>query len=95
MSWRLYLPKAWCEDAVRRTAARIPAEVGYRTKTDLALELVDQAIAWDVPRGAVLADSFYGTDFSFRAALREKRLDYAVAVEPTTVGGWKIPIRCP
>ena len=73
MSWRLFLPKAWCEDRDRRTEARIPDEVIYQTKTALALELVHQAIAWDVPRGAVLADSFYGNDFSFRAALREKR----------------------
>lgn len=85
MSWRLYLPKAWCEDGARRTLARIPPDTVYRTKTDLALELVEQAIAWDAPRGAVLADSFYGNDFSFRAALREQHLDYAVAVEPTTV----------
>ena len=85
MSWRLYLPKEWCENSARRTEAHIPAEVSYQTKTALALDLVDQAIAWDVPRGAVLADSFYGNDFSFRAAVRAKRLDYAVAVESTTV----------
>jgi len=84
MSWRLYLPKEWCEDSVRRAEAHIPKEVAYQTKTDLALELIDQAMAWDVPRGAVLADSFYGNDFSFRSALREKHLDYAVAVVPTT-----------
>lgn len=91
MSWRLFLPKEWCEDRDRRMEARIPDEVIYQTKTDLALELVDQAIAWEVPRGAVLADSFYGNDFSFRAALREKQLDYAVAVEPTTVAWTEDP----
>lgn len=95
MSWRLYLPKDWCEDFGRRKEARIPAEVSYQTKTDLALELVDQAIAWDVPRGAVLADSFYGNDFAFRAALREKQLDYAVAVEPSTVVWTEDPNQVP
>ncbi len=85
VSWRLFLPETWCKDAARRAEARIPKEVVYQTKTDLALELIDQTIAWDLPRGTVLADSFYGNDFAFRAALREKRLDYAVALEPTTV----------
>ncbi len=85
MSGRLYLPKEWCEAAARRTEAHLPAEVVDQTKTDLALALVDQAMAWAVPRGVVLADAFYGNDFYFRAALRERHLDYAVAVEPTTV----------
>ena len=84
VSWRLYLPKAWCEDAKRRNQARIPAAVSYHTKTELALELLEQALAWDLPRGTVLADSLYGNDFSFRAALRENRLDYAVAVAAST-----------
>jgi len=95
MSWRLYLPKDWCADADRRVEARIPPEVTYRTKTNLALELVKQAIAWDVPRGTVLADSFYGNDFSFRAALREQHVDYAVAVEPTTVAWTEDPNQVP
>ncbi len=95
MSWRLYLPKEWCEDSARRTEAHVPAEVVYQTKTDLALELVDQAMAWHVPRGVVLADSFYGNEFSFRAALRERHLDYAVAVEPTTVVWTEDPNQVP
>jgi SRSO17 transposase len=95
VSWRLYLPKDWCKNPGRRTAARIPQEVVYQTKTDLALELVEQAMQWDVPRGAVLADSFYGNNCSFRAALRDKRLDYAVAVEPTTVVWTEDPNKVP
>lgn len=95
MSWRLYLPKEWCEDGVRRSQARIPAEVTHQTKTALALELVEQALQWDVPRGVVLADSFYGNDFSFRAAMREQQLDYAVAVEPTTVAWTEDPNQVP
>lgn len=60
LSWRLFLPEAWCKDLVRRAEAHIPHEVVYRTKTDLALGLIDQAIAWDLSRGVVLADSFCG-----------------------------------
>ena len=45
---------------------------------------MDQALAWEVPRLPVVADSAYGNDFDFRAGLRERGLPYAVAVEPTT-----------
>ena len=36
------------------------------------LDLVDQALAWNVPRLPVVADSAYGNDFDFRAGLRER-----------------------
>jgi len=32
-----------------------------------------------------VADCFYGNDFGFRQALRERHLPYAVQVEPSTV----------
>src|SRR5215467_6588968 len=57
----------------------------YRSKTELALEAIGQALAWGLPPLPVLADAAYGNDFSFRQALRERQLQYAVQVEPTTV----------
>jgi SRSO17 transposase len=83
--WRLYLPKAWLEDPARAHEVRLPPGIVYRSKTELALEAVDQALAWGVPPLPVLADSAYGNDFSFRQALRARQLHYAVQVEPTTV----------
>lgn len=83
--WRLYLPKAWLEDAARAREVKLPAGAAYRAKTELALELIDQARAWDLPRLPVVADSFYGNDFGFRAALRERQFAYVVEVEATTV----------
>ena len=47
--------------------------------------MIDRALAWELPRLPVVADSYYGNDFGFRQALRERRLSYAVQVEPTTV----------
>lgn len=84
LSWRLYLPAAWLEDAARKAAGKIPEAITHRTKNELALELVDQALSWDLPRLPVVADSAYGNDFALRAALRERGLQYAVAVEPST-----------
>lgn len=83
--WRLYLPQEWIEDAKRAKEVRLPAGTVYRTKTELALETLDQVLAWGLPPLPVLADSFYGNDFSFREALRERQLQYAVQVEPSTV----------
>ena len=84
LSWRLYLPAAWLEDPARKAAGKIPAELTHRTKNELALELIDQALSWELPRLPVVADSAYGNDCAWRAALRERGLEYAVAVEPST-----------
>lgn len=82
VAWRLYLPKAWLEDPARRAEGKIPNEVSYRSKNDLALELIDQVLHWEIPPLPVVADSAYGNDFEFRAGLRLRGLQYAVAVEP-------------
>ena len=84
LAWRLYLPQAWLATPARRAAGKIPENLRYRSKNQLALDLVDQVLAWEVPRLPVVADSAYGNDFDFRAGLRERGLQYAVAVEPTT-----------
>lgn len=83
--WRLYLPKPWLEDEERAAEVKLPPGTTYRSKTELALEEIDQAVAWDLPRLPVVADSFYGNDFSFRQSLRERQLPYAVQVESNTV----------
>jgi SRSO17 transposase len=84
LGWRLYLPQSWLATPARRAEGKIPEDINYRSKNQLALELVDQVLAWDVPRLPVVADSAYGNDFDFRAGLRERGLQYAVAVEPGT-----------
>ena len=83
--WRLYLPRAWLEDTARAQEVKLPPGMVYRSKTELALEELDQALAWELTPLPVLADAAYGNDFSFRQALRERQLQYAVEVEPTTV----------
>lgn len=84
VSWRLYLPREWAEDPQRRERVKIPKEVVYRSKNELALELIDQIQQWKVPKAPVVADSAYGNDFAFREALRQHDLSYVLAVEPTT-----------
>ena len=83
--WRLYLPRVWLEDAPRAAEVKVPPGTIYRSQTDLALEVIDQAVAWELPRLPVVADAYYGNDFDFRQELRERQLPYAVQVEPSTV----------
>src|SRR5208337_353575 len=85
LGWRLYLPKEWLGDGERAAEVKLPEGTIFRTKTELALELIDQMLAWGVPVLPLLADSYYGNDFGFRQALRQRQLPYAVQVEPSTV----------
>jgi SRSO17 transposase len=85
MSWRLYLPPEWFADPQRAAEVKLPVEINYQSKTKLALDLIDQALSWEIPVMPVVADSFYGNDFGFRENLRQRQLPYVLAVEPTTV----------
>ena len=63
--------------------ARGKADPQFRTKRQIASELVGRALAAGVPCRAVVADSFYGEDEPFRAGLRARRLGYALALPPS------------
>lgn len=85
LGWRLYLPPVWFEEEKRAQEVKLPKEVVYRSQTELALELIDQMLRWEVPGMPVVADSAYGNSFDFREQLRQRQLSYVLAVEPSTV----------
>lgn len=63
---RLYLPKAWAEDAARCRKAAIPKDAQrYRRKTDLALEMIETALARGVRFGYLGVDGGYGKEPAF------------------------------
>ncbi len=84
VDFELYLPKSWTEDPARRAEARIPDEIGFRTKPDIALAMIRRAKTDGLPPGVVLADSAYGDSSNFREQIRLLDLDYAVGVHATT-----------
>jgi SRSO17 transposase len=84
LGWALYLPEEWCDDADRRRRAKVPDEVVFQTKAQLAAGLVATARSWDVPAAPILADVAYGDDALFRESLDGQGAAYVVAVRSTT-----------
>ena len=80
LGWSLYLPEEWCDDLSRRRKAKIPDEVAFRTKPQLAAELCESVAAWELPTAPILADQAYGDDAGFRGRLTQLGLEYVVAV---------------
>ncbi len=80
IGYRMYLPKEWADDEARRKKAGVPEDVTFKTKPEIALELVKQALEDNIPRGIVLADAGYGADTGFRDAVTELGLPYAMGI---------------
>lgn len=81
LSMRLHLPENWTEKPEQLEAARVPEEHrAYKTKHQIALELLDQAMAEGHQARFVTADAGYGSSDAFRAALDQRGLTYGVGV---------------
>jgi SRSO17 transposase len=70
MDRRLFLPEEWAEDGDRREEAGVPPGVIFRTKPQLALEMVAAAAAEGVPFRWVGGDGVYGDSPAFVQGVR-------------------------
>jgi len=60
---RLYLPKEWASDPDRREETRVPEDVQFRTKPELAGDLIESVRANGLlPHDWVIADEAYGSN---------------------------------
>jgi SRSO17 transposase len=91
----LYLPREWADDPERRAAAGVPETVAFRTKPQLAQEMIGRALDAGMPARWVVADEVYGSDSKFRRALEARDQAYVVAVKsqekPTTWPPYGVP----
>ena len=78
---RLFLPEEWTSDPERMARARVPEERwAALTKPEIAIAEIDRVIASGARFGCVLADSGYGSSASFRQALSDRGLKWAVGL---------------
>jgi len=76
----LYLPKAWTDDRERCDAAGIPADREFKTKPELAMDMLAGALDAGVPARWVTGDAVYGQYYKLRKALEDSGVFYVLAV---------------
>ena len=77
---QLYLHQDWCADRERCQAARIPDEVEFQTKPQLAQAMLEGV--WDegIPMQWVTADTLYGNSPGLRYAIHQAGRSYVMAI---------------
>jgi SRSO17 transposase len=78
---RLYLPEVWANDGERRTKAGVPPDIAFRTKPEIALDLIRDALTAGLAPSIVLADAGYGNEGKFRDGLTALGLRYVVGIQ--------------
>jgi SRSO17 transposase len=81
---RLFLPREWARDRKRRNKAGVPREVRFRTRHELALEMLDQRGGL-LPHAWVAGDDEMGRSSWFRQQLRRRGERYLLAVPSNTL----------
>jgi SRSO17 transposase len=92
----LYLPEGWAEDEERRELAGVPDEVVFKTKPQLAGDLLQHAHAQGIRAGFVAGDEVYG-GLALRKSIRERGTGYVLAVRSgiavTLQSGRRLPVK--
>jgi len=83
----LYLPQSWVQDPERCAEAGVPTSVAFRTKLQIALDLVDRSRRDGIELSWITTDEFYGRAPVFREGLSERGLRFVLEV-PVDIMGW-------
>ena len=84
VAYRLYLPEDWAKDQGLRRKAKVPEEIAFQTKPEIALEQIKAARAAGLPEGVVLMDAGYGNDTELRTAITALGISYVAGIVGTT-----------
>lgn len=87
---RVYYPLAVEPFTPKQHFARGMSDPAYRTKPQIALALVQQAVRDAIPFRAVVADCFYGENDTFRGGLHQRGIGYVLALRPSHA--WWAPV---
>lgn len=74
----LYIPEEWISDMDRRAAAGVPEDCVFRTKPQMAADML--AHAQHMPFAWVSGDSVYGSNAKLRAWCEENSKNYVMAI---------------
>ncbi len=83
----LFLPEKGWDDPARRKEADIPAELTYRPKWQIALELLDRALSNNVVFGWLTFDEWYSNSGDFLSGLETRHQRYVAEVRKS-FRGW-------
>jgi SRSO17 transposase len=86
VAYELYMPQSWFDDehADKRKQCKVPTDIEFRTKPQIALQQISEALEAEVPRGVVLADAAYGNNTEFRTGLTALSVHYSLNVQENT-----------
>jgi SRSO17 transposase len=84
IDFEIYLPEEWANDPERRRQAKIPEDVVFMTKPELALKMIERAGRAEIPGEIILADGAYGDSIEFRSTIRLMGFDDGLGVSCTT-----------
>ena len=76
---RLYLPEEWAKDRARRETCGVPEELDFRTRHELALEMLKEKRNY-LPHRWIAGDSEMGRSSRFRRDLRALGEQYLLAI---------------
>jgi len=76
----LYLPKSWTQDPERCREAKVPAEVRFATKPELAARMLWRTLDAGMRASWVTGDTVYGSNPKLRAGLEARGQAYALGV---------------
>jgi len=81
---RLYVPKSWAKDRVRRKKCRVPKSIRFATRLTLARQMIAEHTA-ALPHTWVVADEEFGRSTQFRRDLRTDGERYLLGVPADTL----------
>lgn len=77
IDYRLFLPESWVHNHFKSLKAEIPLDrIEHKTKSELALEMLNSFISEKIPFSYVQTDGLYGNDSNFISGLYQRKVSF-------------------